>query len=819
MRRSLAHELTCPPVRGSPEQQQRARVVATAAAAMIAGNTIESGSAPGNATAARRPEVVVVQGLKRRGCEYIGQTPRNALKVFHGSTSGFRATFTFVCKMLILISLKLYFGFMLLRYIYWLPRMSVDGLPDALFEISEVILSLTADAGAESIWSNKSNLTLISTRYFEASEAEGGFEPGQGSLRSPSFWHDTLVRLLLFGHAMGGLSLYFASNMCSWMREDVVRDSSLEATLFFCLTLIAMTQIYIAMTTYTVFCLDGRRTIQCATEELQRTYQFISHDSLSRMHWKWEQCCRYLGDLSHNFLGFVCTWYTYLFARAVSLITLLCTTVFSANGAATTLTRQHLSVPMFELTYLVILGRLGQAQGDAAVTRRTTPGADLVQVKLRGRHPRRARRSWTQELTCPPARGSPEQQQRARVVATAMTAAITIESGSAPGNATAARRPEVVVVQGLKRRGCEYIGQTPRNALKVFHGSTSGFSATLTFVCKMLIMISLKLYFGFMLLRYIYWLPRKSMDNLPDALFEISEVILSLAADAGAESIWPYNSNLTLLATRYFEASEASEPGQASPRPTSFYHDTLVRLLLFGHAMGGLSLYFASNMCSWMREDVAQDSSLEATLFFCLTLLAMSQVYMAMTVYTVFCLDVRRTMQCATEELQRTYQFISHASLSRMHWKWEQCCRYLGDLSHNFLRFVCTWYCYLFVRTVYLITLLCTAVFSANGAATTLTRQQLSVPMFELTYLVILCAVSDKLKATLLSPFEQLQELTLSRPTSEVAIHIEVQRFMYRIRKYLTMTLFKLATWTKFALMTFGLVVLVLLVRVHVKKL
>ncbi|KAH7970052.1 hypothetical protein HPB52_023941 [Rhipicephalus sanguineus] len=400
-----------------------------------------------------------------------------------------------------------------------------------------------------------------------------------------------------------------------------------------------------------------------------------------------------------------------------------------------------------------------------------------------------------------------------------MTAAITIESGSAPGNATAARRPEVVVVQGLNRRGYEYIGQTPRNALKVFHGSTSGFNATSTF--KTLILILLTLYFVFMLLRYIFWLPWMGLDSL-DVMFEISEVLLGLAAVAGAESFWSYKSKLTPLSTRYFEASEAEggfEPGQGSLRPPSFWHDTLVRLLLFGHAMGGLSLYLASNKCSWMREDVAQDSSLEATLFFCLTLIAMTQGYLTMTLYTVFCLDVRRTMQCAAEELQRTYQFISHDSLSRLHLKWEQCCRYLGDLSHNFLGFVFTWYCYLFFRAVCLITLLCTAVFSANGAATALTRQQLSVPMFELTYLVILCAVSDKLKATLLSPVEQLRELTLSRATSEVAIHVEVQRFMYRIYKYRTMTLLKPSTWTKFALKAFGLIIFFLLVRVHVKKL
>ncbi|KAL1425540.1 hypothetical protein MTO96_018975 [Rhipicephalus appendiculatus] len=148
----------------------------------------------------------------------------------------------------------------------------------------------------------------------------------------------------------------------------------------------------------------------------------------------------------------------------------------------------------------------------------------------------------------------------------------------------------------------------------------------------------------------------------------------------------------------------------------------------------------------------------------------MSPAYMAMTTYTVFCLEVRRTMQCATEELRRTCQSITHGALSRLHWKWEQCCRYLGDISHNFLGFVCTWYCYLVVRTVSLVTLLCTAVLSASGGC--LTRHQLYVPTFELAYLLILCFVSDTLKATLLSPVEHLRELALSRPTSEVAIHV-----------------------------------------------
>uniref|UniRef100_A0A131YII1 Uncharacterized protein n=1 Tax=Rhipicephalus appendiculatus TaxID=34631 RepID=A0A131YII1_RHIAP len=318
-----------------------------------------------------------------------------------------------------------------------------------------------------------------------------------------------------------------------------------------------------------------------------------------------------------------------------------------------------------------------------------------------------------------------------------------------------------------------------------------------------------------MLLRYLYWLPRMSMDSIPDALFEISEVILSLAAVAGGESLWSYKSNMALLSSRYFEASETGggfEPGQGSLRPPSFWNK-LVRPLLFGHALLGLSLSLVSSFRWWTFE--AHGSFLEGSTRIFINLLTMSQAYMAMTTYTVFCLDVRRTMRCATEELQRTYQSITHDALSRLHWKWEQCCHYLGDISHNFLGFVCTCYCYLFVRAVALITLLCTAVLSASGGC--LTRDQLYVPMFELTYLLVLCFISDTLKATLLSPVEHLRELTLSRPTSEVAIHVEVQRFVYRIYKYLSMTLLKLSTWTETALKAFGLLIVALLV-LHGKR-
>uniref|UniRef100_A0A131YIL5 Uncharacterized protein n=1 Tax=Rhipicephalus appendiculatus TaxID=34631 RepID=A0A131YIL5_RHIAP len=406
-----------------------------------------------------------------------------------------------------------------------------------------------------------------------------------------------------------------------------------------------------------------------------------------------------------------------------------------------------------------------------------------------------------------------------------MTAPIAIESDSTPGDATTARRPDVVVIRGLDRRGYEYIGQTPVNALKVFHGSsrTGGFSTTFTSVLKTLVRLLLKVNFVLVLVRCTYWLPRMSMGSLPEALFEISEVILSLAAVAGGESLWSYKSNMALLSSRYFDASEAGggfEPVQGSLRPPSFWHDKLVQPLMFGHALLGLSLWFVYGFRTWTCEAHGSFREVPTRIFF-LNLMSMSQAYMAMTIYTVLCLDVLRTMQCATKELQQTYQSIAHDALSRLHWRWEQCCRYLGDISHNFLGFICTWYCYLFVRAVSLVTLLCTAVLSASGGC--LTRDQLYVPLFELTYLLILCFVSTSFKATLLSPVEHLRELTLSRPTSEVAIHVEVQRFMYRINKYLSMTLLKLSTWTETALKAFGLLIVALLVmhgkRDHVKVL
>ncbi|KAH8030184.1 hypothetical protein HPB51_006616 [Rhipicephalus microplus] len=398
-----------------------------------------------------------------------------------------------------------------------------------------------------------------------------------------------------------------------------------------------------------------------------------------------------------------------------------------------------------------------------------------------------------------------------------MTAPITMESHSAPGDAISPRRPEVII-RGLDRRGYEYIGQTPSNAPKPFHGSSrkGGFSAMFTLVLKMVVLVLLKLNFAFMLLRYLYWLPRTSMDSLPDALFEISEVILSLAAVTGALSLWSYKSNMAALSTRYIDASEASggfEPGQSFLRPPGLWRDKLIRPLLFVHALLGLALCFVSSFRSWTDE--AQDSVLEAPTGILLNLFTTSQAYIAMTTYTALCLDVRRTMLCTAEELQRSYQSISHDALSWLHWKWEKCSRFLGDISHNFLGFVCTWYCYLFVRAVALITLLCTAVFSANGDC--LAKHQLYVPTFELTYLLILCYVSDTLKATLLSPVEHLRELTLSRPTSEIAIHVEVQRFLHRIHKYLSMTLLKLSTWTETALKAFGLLIFALLL-LHEKR-
>lgn len=404
-----------------------------------------------------------------------------------------------------------------------------------------------------------------------------------------------------------------------------------------------------------------------------------------------------------------------------------------------------------------------------------------------------------------------------------MTASHASESGAAPGDATrdAARRPEVVVVRDVDRRGYQYIGQRPSDALKVFHRShrTSGFSATFTFACKTVVLLVLKLYLGFLLLHYLYRLPQLPIDKFPDRLFEIGEILLSLAAVAGAESLWSRKSNVALLSSRYFEASVGGggfEPGQSLLRPQSFWHDKFVPLLLFGHALGGVSLYFASHISPWTREGITNYSFLDSfTRFFFVNLLALSQAYMAMTIYTVFCVDVRRTMQCTADELQRCRDSITHDGLKRLHKKWELCCRYLGDLNYNFLGFVCVWYCYLFVRAVYLVALVCSTVFPASRDA--LTRQELCVPLFELTYLAILVVVSGKIKATLCSPVEHLRELTMSRPTEETAIHIEVQRFLYRIHKYASMTLWKLPTWTENAIKIFVLVVAALLV-LHDKR-
>ncbi|XP_075728600.1 uncharacterized protein LOC142769334 [Rhipicephalus microplus] len=427
--------------------------------------------------------------------------------------------------------------------------------------------------------------------------------------------------------------------------------------------------------------------------------------------------------------------------------------------------------------------------------------------------------SWVQQLTRPPARGCQEQQQQARVAlpaaaatTTAMNVPVMIGPCSTPGNANPARQPDVVVIRDLDHRGYEYIGQAPTNALKVFRGSsrTSSFSATFTFVLKMLVLILLKLNFAFTLLRFFYWLPWKSTNSFPEALFEISEVILSLAAITGAKSLWAYKSNKAMLSSRYFESSEANggfELGQRSLRPPFSWHDKLVPPLLFGHAFMGLLLCFLSTFPSWTCE--AHESLLDdPTRIFFLSLFTTSQAYMAMTTYTVFCLDVCRKMQCAAAELQCTYQFITHDALSGLHRKWERYCHYLSDISHNFLGFVCTWYCYLFVRCVYLITLL-TAVL-ATGSCVAI--NQMYVPTFEASYLFLLCFVSIRLNRTLLSPVEHLRELTLSRKTSEAAIHIEVQRFMYRINKYLSMTLLKIPIWTDTALRAFGMLIVALLV-------
>ncbi|KAH6924847.1 hypothetical protein HPB50_025724 [Hyalomma asiaticum] len=396
-----------------------------------------------------------------------------------------------------------------------------------------------------------------------------------------------------------------------------------------------------------------------------------------------------------------------------------------------------------------------------------------------------------------------------------MTASLSSESRSAPGDTTRAitRRPEVVVVRGLDRRGYEYIGNTPRNTLKIYDGPPrrNSFSATFSFASKMVVLIVLKLHFGIQLLRYLHRLPHLGIDNFPDRLFEVSEILLCLAGVTGADSLWSRKSNVALLSSRYFKGSEGVSE-QCSPGPPSFWHDKFIPLLLISHTVGGVSLYFVSNLTIEGDSGWCVNCSFVETfrrLFF-INVLALSQAYIAWTVYATFCLDVRRTMQYAADELQRSQQSITHDGLSRIHSRWELCSRYLGDLNYNFLGFVCTWYCYLFVKAVYLFTLVCSTVFPASRGA--LTRHEVCVPMFELTVLVILCVISDKVKATLCAPVEHLKEVSMSRPTEDVAVHVEVQRFLYRIRKYSSMTLWKLSTWTENAVKSFAVAVVALLV-------
>ncbi|KAK8781843.1 hypothetical protein V5799_016815 [Amblyomma americanum] len=393
----------------------------------------------------------------------------------------------------------------------------------------------------------------------------------------------------------------------------------------------------------------------------------------------------------------------------------------------------------------------------------------------------------------------------------------TIQSGAArlPGDATGAgRRGNAVVVRGLDRRGYQALG-LPFDSVKVYRRSarTGGFSATFVFACKTAVLFTLKAYFAFLLLWYIYHLPNLSVDNFPARLLEVSELLLSVAAVAGSESLWSRKSNVAALASRYFEISGGAEQRRRRP---GFWQGKFIPVLLFFHALGGISLFFASNICPWTREGLANFTFVEAfSRFFFVNMLALSQAYMAMTIYTLFCIDVQRSMKDIAKELERNHGVLTHEGLSELHWKWEACCQYLGDLSYNFLAFVSAWYCYLFVRAVYLVALISSTVCPASRSA--LTVQEVAVPLFELTYLAILCIVSDKVKTTLQSPVESLQEMTVSRPTQEVLMHVEVQRFLFRIHKYSTMTLWKLSVWTENALKAFLLVITGLLL-LHDKR-
>ncbi|XP_002416256.3 uncharacterized protein LOC8043325 [Ixodes scapularis] len=314
-----------------------------------------------------------------------------------------------------------------------------------------------------------------------------------------------------------------------------------------------------------------------------------------------------------------------------------------------------------------------------------------------------------------------------------------------------------------------------------------------------LVILALKLYFVCQLIRFVYTIPHMSTSHLPIKLFEISELILSLAAVAGADCIWSSKTSVRrLLHGRFFQGSHW--------RSTGAFGGTWWPLCLFGHAIFGVSLFFAANVCPWTPEGIARCSLWETfSKFFFVNLLALAQTYMAITIYTVLCLNVKRKMAEVVQEIKGTRNVLSYEGLRRLHHKWEQCASYVEELSLTFLGFVCIWYCYLFVRAVYVISTIC-KVIDLTGA-TVFNRQQMCVPIFELTFLIILCVVSEKVKSTMLESVDPLKELTMSRASEEVQLHAEVQRFLYRIEKYSDMTLWKFPMWTENAMKVFLVVI------------
>ncbi|CAN7995116.1 unnamed protein product [Ixodes hexagonus] len=340
--------------------------------------------------------------------------------------------------------------------------------------------------------------------------------------------------------------------------------------------------------------------------------------------------------------------------------------------------------------------------------------------------------------------------------------------------------------------------KTPRTSQK-----PGGCRNAFLFAFETLVILALKLYFVYQLIRYVYTIPQMSTSNFLIKMFDVSELILSLAAVAGADCIWANKTSVRrLLHGRFFQGPDWRKSGA--------FGGTWWPLCLFGHAILGVSLFFAANVCPWTPDGIARCSLWDAfNKFFFVNLLALAQSYMAITIYTVLCLNVKRKMAEVVQEIKGTRNILSYEGLRRLHQRWEQCASYIEELSLTFLGFVCIWYCYLFVKAIYVISIIYSSIDPAGTM--TLNKQQMCVPIFELTFLLILCAVSEKVKVTMLESVDPLKELTISRASEEVQFHVEVQRFLYRIQKYSEMTLWRLSMWTENAMKVFLVVIVGLL--------